>query len=489
MSLGIDAVLDSLDEPVSPPQGRRAPRAMLNIAITKPARKKREPKAIDIDEHGAPVFSDIAIASAFAASAVLDYRWSPGLEWVTFDGNRWVRDDTRQRVTLMKGVVTRYATLAESDGDARRMASAKTVQAALTMAQADPALVVNADVWDSDHMALNTPGGLVNLATGTMRPRGMDYVTQVTGVTPNFKADCHLWHKFLRDVFVTDDLIDFMRLAMGYMLTGSRREQVLFFWYGLGANGKSLLAAVLQRILGSYSLKLPATALMQSKGERHPTELAQLRGKRLAISSELDENSYFNESLIKELTGDDTLTARFMRGDFFEFPLTQKNVIVGNFKPRLRGGDAAMARRMLLVPFNATFKGDARDPHLLDKLMAEAPAILAWLIGGAIDWHSEGLKVPASVREASAEYMNDHDDLAMWLDECCERQGEARAADLYSSFARWKKNRGEHAPSQTVWGSRLTTLAGIEKRRSNGIRYAGVRLTEREQLFLSNVGG
>lgn len=289
----------------------------------------------------------------------------------------------------------------------------------------------------------------------------------------------------MQDVFCGDaELIEFMRRALGYAVTGDRREQVLFFWYGLGANGKSVLAEFIQWLMGSYSIKLPATALMQSKGERHPTELAQLRGKRLAVSSELDETSFFNESLVKELTGDNTLTARFMRADFFEFAMTQKHIIIGNFKPRLRGGDPAMARRMLLVPFMASFKGAARDPHMLDKLKAEAPAILYWITRGTLAWASEGLAVPLAVRDASAEYMADHDDLALWIEECCVREGEARAALLYESFARWKKARGEHAPSQTTWGPRLTTVPGVGKRRSGGIWYTGISLSsaERERL-------
>jgi putative DNA primase/helicase len=160
--------------------------------------------------------------------------------------------------------------------------------------------------------------------------------------------------------------------------------------------------------------------------------------------------------------------------------MQQKHVVVGNFKPRLRGGDPAMARRMVLVPFNACFKGADRDPHMLDKLKAEAPAILAWIVRGAVDWSQGGLAIPASVREASAEYMSDHDDMAQWIDECCERAGEGKASQLYASFSRWKKARGEHAPSQTIWGSRVTALAGVTKRHSGGIKYAGLRLTEQE---------
>ena len=136
-----------------------------------------------------------------------------------------------------------------------------------------------------------------------------------------------------------------------------------------------------------------------------------------------------------------------------------------------------MARRMLLVPFLASFKGNARDPQMLDKLKAEAPAVLHWIVGGAQAWASEGLAVPESVRAASADYLADHDDLALWMAECCERPGRAKAADLYASFALWKKARGENPPSATAWGSRLTSQPGIAKKKSGAIVYEGLQLT------------
>jgi putative DNA primase/helicase len=427
---------------------------------------------------GPPEFSDDALALDFVARAP-NLRWSPGLGWMLDDGTVWKRDEQLTRYDLARRVCREAASHAEDD-EGKRIASARTVNATLTLAQTDQRLVVPVDAWDRNPMVLNTPRGLVDLTTGQLRPRGDDFVTQAARVAPA-EAKCPVWDRFIADVFMGDrELIEFMRRSLGYVLTGDRREQVLFFWYGLGANGKSVLAELVQWIAGSYTIKLPATALMQSKGDRHPTELAQLRGKRLAVSSELDESSFFNESLIKELTGDATLTARFMRADFFEFQMTQKHVIVGNFKPRLRGGDPAMARRMLLIPFMASFKGSARDPHMLEKLKAEAPAILRWIVQGAVAWGSEGLCVPAVVRDASADYMADHDDLALWMDECCEREGSARAGDLYESFQAWKKARGEHAPSLTAWGSRLASVPGIEKHRSNGIRYGGIRLTALE---------
>lgn len=455
----------------------------------RPERRKAGPRLAVVNDlptpSTTPEFSDDALALNFVARCFDSFRWSPGLGWMVDDGIVWARDDRLQRYDEARLVCPQAASAADDDGEAKHIASSRTVQAVLTLAQADQNIVVSADLWDADVLELNTPGGLVDLCTGVLKPRGRAFATQAARVSP-VNAPCPTWQRFLTEVFMGDrDLIEFMRRALGYCITGDRREQVLFFWYGLGANGKSVLAEFIMWLIGSYSTKLPATALMQAKGERHPTELAGLRGKRLAISSELDESSFFNESLIKELTGDHTLSARFMRQDFFEFEMTQKHVIVGNFKPRLKGGDPAMARRMLLVPFLASFKGTARDPQMLAKLKGEAPAILHWVIDGARTWHAEGLGIPESVRAASADYMADHDDLALWIDECCERGGQAKASDLYASFALWKKARGEHAPSLTSWGSRVTSVPGIDKVRSNGIRYSGLRLTYAEQEALN----
>lgn len=455
------------------------------VAQARPVKRRRSEHCIAVVNNSpepmlSPEFSDDALALDFVTRGIGMFRWSPGLAWMADDGVVWSRDAEMRRYGLAREVCRAAAARADDD-EAKSVASARTVNAVLTLAQTDSRLVVPAAAWDADPMALNTPAGVVDLATLNSRPRGKAYLTQAARVAP-VDAPCPTWHRFIEGVFLGDrELIEFMRRALGYCITGDRREQVLFFWYGLGANGKSVLAEFLQWLGGSYTLKLPASVLMQAKGERHPTELAQLRGKRLAVSSELNESDFFNESLIKELTGDATLTARFMRADFFEFQMTQKHVIVGNFKPRLRGGDPAMARRMLLVPFLASFKGNARDPHMLDRLKAEAPAILNWIIGGAMAWASDGLAVPQAVRAASADYMADHDDLALWMGECCRREAEGKASDLYASFALWKKARGEHAPSMTAWGSRLTSIPGIGKRKSHGaVVYEGLSLTLKE---------
>lgn len=435
-----------------------------------------------VEELLPPDLSDDALALELVDRGGDDYRWSPGLGWMVDAGTLWQRDERLTRYDLARRVCRAAALGAKAEPERKRLASAKTVAAVLTLAQADQRIVVPASVWDADPMLLNTPSGIVDLRTGTlrMRQRG-DYVTQAARVAPAADARAPVFQRFMLDVFGGDvAMVEFMQRALGYCLSGNTREQILMFWHGGGGNGKSTLLDLLHWMLDTYAIKLPAAALMVQRNERHPTDIAGLRGKRLAVSSELDEGQFWNEALIKELTGDEVLTARFMRQDNFTFRVSHKHVIVGNHKPRLRSADHAIARRMVLVPFTQKFDGSRRDKAMLDKLKAEAPAILEWMVRGAVQWYADGLGVPDVVSKASAEYISDHDDVALWMDECCIRSGEAKASELYQSFSDWKRQRGEHATSATTWFQRLQAVPGVRGRRSNGIRYEGIRLTDSE---------
>lgn len=439
------------------------------------------PEVVTLDPIGiAPQFSDDQLALEFVSRFGDEFRWSPGLDWMHWADTHWRRDDTKARFSCARAVCRAAAQMADDkSGMPIRIASNKTVAATVALAATDRRIVVSESLWDADSEVLNTPGGIVDLRSGRLINRNRDYLTKVAAVTPADQAVPN-WLRFIGEVFTHDaDVLEFVQRLCGYCLTGDRREQKLFFFWGTGANGKSTLIDLLLWLMGTYALKLPTAALMQSAVDRHPTELAQLHGRRLAVSNELDEGQFWAESRIKELTGDETLTARFMRADFFEFRQTQKHLIAGNFKPRLKGGDPAMARRLVLVPFLEVFAGHRRDSLLPVKLKTEAAGILAWMVSGAVKWYADGLAIPGKIAAASAEYMADHDDLALFLDECCERDPEAKvsASDAYQAFSLWKKDRGEHSPSITVWGQRVALVPWIKKVRSGGIQYRGLRLS------------
>jgi putative DNA primase/helicase len=419
-----------------------------------------------------PEFSDDSLALDFVTHFGSGLRWTPGMGWMHNEGTHWKRDDHLIRFDLARRAARSSAMLADAK-IRKAITSAKTINAILFLSQSDPNVVVPASKWDNDPLMINTPAGLVDLRDGRIHDRNQDqYLTQIARVSPDGQQKIDNWMRFVSQVFVDDaDTIEFVQRMCGYCLSGDRREQKLFFAHGQGSNGKSTLLDILMWIMGSYAIKLPTTALMMSKNERHPTELAQLHGKRLAVSNELEEGSFWAEARIKELTGDETLTARFMRQDNFTFTMSHKHLIAGNHKPRLKGGDPAMARRMVLLPFLQKFEGSAKDLSLPEKLKTEAPGIMAWAIEGARKWYADGLAIPGSVEDASRDYMAEHDDIAMWIEECCKINSgtHARSSDLYASFRRWKQSRGEHEPSQTVWGEKMTLVPNLRKVKMSGI--------------------
>jgi putative DNA primase/helicase len=458
-----------MDPPLTPPRSHARAKNP-NGASPAPRRPSRR-----IDEAANDAVTEYSLSRIFVERALPYLRWSPGLGWMVHRGSHWERDSMLERMTLAQRIAHEAA---HGSKRADKLESAATRNAIVMQAQPDPQLGVPDADWDRDPFALNTPAGIVDLRSGNLRPRtAADLVTLCTACSPGFFDACPTWLRFLREVFPdSEEMPDFIQRSIGYWLTGDRREQVFWFLHGVGSNGKSTFVDLVLWLLGTYATKLPAASLMQSRGERHPTDLAGLRGRRLAISSELEEHQHFAEALVKELTGDEKLSARFMRQDFFEFAMQQKHVLAGNAKPRLHGGDAAMARRLLLVPFTQTFAAERRDRTLLDKLKDEGQAILAWAIRGAVLWAATGLVVPDTVRTASADYMNEQDDLRLWIEEKCHCAGEGRGEDLYRSFADWKRARGEHPPSAIGWAERVQRLEGVTRRRSNGTRYAGLSL-------------
>lgn len=469
---------------VDQPQMERGRQRVASLRQQRDARESHSAGDYEDAEAISPEGSDDALALEFVRQYDGDFHWSGGMGWQHNNGTHFGPDNNLRRYDCARLIARKAANEAGKESEAKRLASSKTVSNILTLVQSDHAVVVEPSAWDRDPFALNTPDGIVDLLSGTVRPHRGDLVTQIARTSPDFKAPRKVWERFLSDVYMGDkDKIDFMQRMAGYTITADRREQKLFFMFGMGANGKSTFWDQVQWAAGSYAMKLPSSTLMRTSSDRHPTELAQLFRKRLAISSEPDEGQHWNEARIKELTGDETLSARFMRQDFFEFSQTQKHVMVGNYRPRLQGGDQAMARRLVLVSHDAVFSGKNRDKDLPMKLRQEAPGILAWLVEGAMKWSQGGLCIPEGVQSASREYMGDNDDLALWMSECCVMDmtaGKTKAALLYESFAHWIKARGQHAPAQRTWGERMASVKGITKVKDSAMCYAGIQLASTE---------
>lgn len=444
------------------------------------------PQAGEDDDLDLPEGSEQYLADVFAGTNAGKYRWTPGLDWMVNKGSHWERDDLLTRYSAAKAICSRAAKPMKP-GQAAKACAASTSNALLNLARSAGGVATAVSEWDRHTMLLNTPDGVIDLETGQEVARDGMLFTQVTGVAPR-AMPTPVWDKFVSDIFDGDlEMVEFIQRMIGYSLTGSVREQKLFFMHGSGSNGKNVLVDVLMKIGGRYSHNLPAEALMSSKHQMHATVFAALHGKRLAISSEIEESAHWAEAKIKSLTGDATLTARYMRQDDFTFDVTHKHLIAGNFKPRLRGDDTAIARRMVLIPFTQVFTGARVDTRLPEKLQAEYPGILAWAIEGARKWAASGLAIPLSVVESSREYMEENNDITLWINEECEVDPAASTSIkvLYTSFSRWKMGSGEHPQSIKLFSQRLERFYKKHKTGS-GMVFQGVKVCEFADFDESN---
>jgi putative DNA primase/helicase len=360
------------------------------------------------------------------------------------------------------------------------LASAKTVAAVERLAKSDRRLAATADQWDSDPWLLNTPGGVVDLRSGEMRQhRPDDHMTRRSAVAPG--GECPSWHAFLNRVTDGDTTLQrFLQRKAGYALTGSTREHALFFAYGTGANGKSVYVNTIAGIMGDYHKTAPIETFTASNTDRHPTDLAGLRGARLVTAIETEEGRRWAESRIKSLTGGDRIAARFMRQDFFEFTPQFKLLIAGNHKPGLRSVDEAVRRRFNLIPFGVTIPPEERDDQLADRLSDEWPGILQWMIDGCINWQERGLAAPEAVTAATAAYLEAEDGIAAWIEDAAARDPNAweSTTDLYASFRTWAEKAGEHTGSLKRFGERLESRGISFQRRKYGRGYLGLRLNQ-----------
>ena len=439
--------------------------------------------AENVDERPSPAFSDDAIALRFAERHSKDLRYvAKWAQWFKYDGVRWQPDDTLAVYDLVRVVCREIAHECNQPRAAAAIASAKTVNAVKTLASADRRIAATTDQWDADPWSLNTPSGVVDLRTGLTRPhRAEDYMTKVTATGP--EGECPLFLAFLQRIAAEDeDLILYLQRVLGYSLTGLTREHALFFAYGTGANGKSVLLSTISGILADYHRTAPIETFVAGNGDRHPTDLAGLRGARLVTASETDEGRKWAEAKVKQLTGGDVISARFMRQDFFEYLPVFKLVIAGNHKPSLRTVDEAIRRRFHMIPFAVTIPPEERDGELTEKLKGERGGIMQWLIEGALEWQRHGLQPPQAVLSATAAYLEAEDAVAAWLDERCDRDATAwtSSGSLYGSWNLWASAAGETPGSQKRFSQTLEARGFVRHKTSVSQGFYGLRLRPEE---------
>lgn len=393
-------------------------------------------------------------------------------QWIVWDGARWSWDGRHQEATrvreMSKDLMLRAIGPA---GQHRRTLSAAGTTGALAMACTDPRVAIRLDDLDADPWALNTPGGIIDLRTGQLRPATPeDLCTRMTAAAPG--PGDGAWLRFLASTHEDPELIAYLRRLAGLMAIGQVREHILPFMFGHGANGKSVFADSLMAALGTYAGSAPARFLMASSHDKHETEIARLAGLRLVVCSEIGDADRFDESKVKQLTGGDLLTARFMRADHFDFVPTHTLLLLGNHEPSVRSGGESFFRRIRKIPFDKTIPASERISGLAQKLATEnSSEIIAWVVRGAAEYARMGLADPPIVLAATNDYRSSADTIEQWVEQRCRVGGSGdvklSSAKAFADYEAFCRGLGEQPQTHRAFTQQLVGQHGVGHGRTN----------------------
>jgi len=414
-------------------------------------------------------------------------------QWLNWNGNLWQLVDENRVYAAGKEVSVQLHIEAGEIFDTDKRARLKKHAYALEtrrgldnmikLLESEKEIATHVSDLDQHGFLLPVKNGVVDLKTGQHAPPDQSLLlTHGTDVCFDASAKCPQWERFLREVMNGDqELVTYVRRAIGYNLTDRTSEHKLFFLYGFGANGKSTFLNVLRALLGDLGTQAAGETVLESKrNSSGPSgDIARLRGKRLVAISELDDGKHLAEAMVKSLTGGDAITARHLYGRDFTFTPVAKFWIAANHKPTIKGNDNGIWRRIKMIPFTATFSEAQQDKDLERKLMAELPGILNWAIAGCIDWQLNGLPDAVAIKNATKEYRSEMDILALWLDECAVvgKKYEVKFADAHDSFKPWGMTNYNCEYSGIKFG-KLLAERGFEKTTRPHRGYKGLQLRE-----------
>lgn len=446
-----------------------------------------EPLAEEENEHaqGRSIYTDLRNAERVRTLYGHQISYLPALQrWYMFEGKRWTENADGVTRFAAASVRAMYVEAAQVEDLTTRDAlfkwafkseSSDRIRAAERLVKAHTSLHAQLEDFDSAPYLLNLDAGTVDLRTGSIRQHSYrDMLTKVLEVPWEPEATCPTWEGFLLRVQPDGEIRHFLQKAIGYSLTASVQEQLLFFLSGGGSNGKSTFLNTLQALLGEYATQGAPDLLLASSNERHLAEVAALHNKRVIVCSEVEKGRYFAEVRVKQLTGADSIDANFMYGNHFQFRPTFKIWLSANDKPPTKGTDHALWRRMVLVPFLKTISESEIDRQLDIKLRRELPGILQWAVRGCLLWQKEGLALPPSIKAAVKEYRADQDVLAHFLEDSCAGtpNGEMVYADLVRLYTSWWAATNQHGKPLSS-----RTLGNALRAKGLKVEYAGHKFT------------
>lgn len=422
-------------------------------------------------------------------------------DWMVYNGSYWESDDTGQVHSLVDQVVSgmkHEKLVIPADSDLTEDKAMKEFQKHIKHSRSNSGKKAMIDEikhrvpvlhgeFDSDKTLLNVANGYVDLTSGILHEHDISKMfSRQTRIEYTDTIDAPEWEQFLNQIFDSNrELIDYVQKAVGYSLTGSTKEQVMFILYGNGRNGKSIFIDTIADALGNYARSMQADSIMiKQNSSAANSDIARLEGARLVTSSEPNDGLRLDEGLVKQLTGGDTVTARYLYGKEFEFKPEFKLWLATNHKPIIRGTDDGIWRRLMLVPFAVKIPDNRVDKDLKYKLQREEVGILNWAVEGALKWQREGLQAPASVREASRTYRNEMDVTSEFMDECCVVGDHemVRAGELYQRYKHWATDNSQYLMNSTKFGKEMGKK--FEKKHDmQGTYYRGLSLKQFEQPF------
>jgi putative DNA primase/helicase len=411
--------------------------------------------------------TDLGNAERFVDAHRDHVLWCPARKsFLCWDGKRYAWDERGEVVKLAHQTARSiFHEAADAEGEEEQKAITKWALASQNesrinamLSQARPYLAVGMEELDRNPWLVNCQNGTLDLRTGRLKDHDpTDRITKIVPEDYDPDASCPRFERFLKEALVDDALIKFVKRYSGYTLTGITRERLLAILYGFGKNGKTTLVELLHEVLGDYARNTDVETLLIKKYQGVGNDVAALKGARFVSAAEVEKGRRLAESKVKQLTGRDTVTARFLFGENFDFKPEFKLWLSTNNKPVIQGTDDAIWDRIRLIPFSQRFDGPKADPKLPDKLRNELAGVFAWMVEGCLEWQEHGLEEPKTVTDATKQYREEMDTLAAFIeDRCVVREGiVAPATPLYKQYQMWCDDAGEKPETQKMFGMRL----------------------------------